>query len=248
VLNVEKYPATTPYLTCQTFNSTAVPKTVGDKKVTSTYVFTKSLKVVDAGVKVQFSGTANTNLNLKLKAPDGTTVVLDKNVGSPSYPLINTTYDDEATVPPTYLLNGVSYQPEPQNRLSALDELNAQGKWKLLIIPNEAGSHGVLNAWSLNLCSGNKPGKPALQSPEDGSSQDKEKVKFNWEDAQATDTYRLLVRQDAKNGATVLDKSGLQESKFAGNLDGGHTYFWRVFSYNSHGKNQSAWNDFVIPP
>ncbi len=151
---------TTGTITCLTYNSTNVPKTIsasGTPLVTSTLTFPHSGNITDINI-TNITGTHNyiSDLTFTLRSPTNTDVVLldqpcdaEKN--------FNIGFDDQTTksagtypCPPT---DGLLYQPN--NFLTALNGANATGTWTLRIKDNYSNDGGTLTAWGLRICVNN---------------------------------------------------------------------------------------------
>ena len=151
---------TTGTITCLTYNSTNVPRTIsasGSPLVTSTLTFPHGGNITDINI-TNITGTHDyiADLTFTIRSPTNTDVVLldqpcdaEKN--------FNIGFDDQTTkyagtypCPPT---DGLLYQPN--NFLTALNGTSATGTWTLRVKDNYAGDGGSLTAWGLRVCVNN---------------------------------------------------------------------------------------------
>jgi subtilisin-like proprotein convertase family protein len=151
-----------------TYESADVPKAVPDVgKIVSTLDVPDSFEIADVDVVVNISHSQNSDLDVYLKAPNGTTVELFTDVGFYTKNFTNTLLDDEAD---TSIKNGSapftgSYQPE--GSLATLDGSDAQGTWQLVVIDDRGKNTGTLNSWGLSIDSAEPP-PPPPPPPESG--------------------------------------------------------------------------------
>lgn len=155
---------TTAPVTCNTTGSSDVGQAIdnsglpfgGTQTITSTLTIGSSGSIADVNVLgIDISHTWVEDLTLILTSPQGTSVTLwDLGCGDFDDMLIS--FDDEGLTngsypcPPT---DGLAYQPD--ELLSAFDGESMQGTWTLTIIDNFTGADfGMLNAWSLEVCTG----------------------------------------------------------------------------------------------
>ena len=143
--------------TCQTFNSTDVPKTIssnGTPTVESLINIPSGGAVSDVNVKkVQGNHNFFGDLEVRLVRPNGPNVLLFKNRCSSYAGNFNIAFDDVTNgafpCPPPQ--NGVAYKPTES--LSAFNGQNAAGDWILRVKDNTSSSGGQLSAFQLELCS-----------------------------------------------------------------------------------------------
>ncbi len=96
-------------------------------------------------------------------------------------------------------------------------------------------------------CSG-APSNVAITSPDD-----KQKVKptqvLVFISTDCADSYRLIVRQDSKQGPRVDQVKGLIFPAYlTTTLQKGHTYYVRARACNANGCTRSPWSSFTIKP
>lgn len=93
-----------------------------------------------------------------------------------------------------------------------------------------------------------KPEAPTLVAPANRKTLAKSRVTLKWNAVNCADTYRVIVKQDSKNGPTVDRKKNVTETQYkTDTLPRGHTYFWRVQARNSSGSTWSVWRKFTLP-
>lgn len=110
--------------------------------------------IVDVNVTIDISHTYNGDVNVYLVAPDGTRVILVRDLGGNSHNFTNTTFDDSATkaitsITPSQAPFTGSYRP--MTPLSELNGLNSAGTWTLEVEDDGPGNQGTLNAWSIDI-------------------------------------------------------------------------------------------------
>lgn len=89
---------------------------------------------------------------------------------------------------------------------------------------------------------------PQLLTPSNGESVGANPPFMDWTDVNGATRYVFNIRQDAKNGTTVvLDKNVLVSEYNPPALDSGHTYFWFVKACNLGGCVKSQVFTFSIP-
>lgn len=91
-----------------------------------------------------------------------------------------------------------------------------------------------------------KPEAATLDTPANQSETTKRKVALDWTGKVCTTKYKILVRQDAKNGPKIVKKTQQTTEYTTPKLAKNHTYFWRVFSCNDVGCKKSGWFSFTV--
>jgi predicted outer membrane repeat protein len=92
-----------------------------------------------------------------------------------------------------------------------------------------------------------KPSSPALVSPAANASVSTAKVPLDWTDTNCATTYKVLVKQDSKQGIKVAKKGGLIASQYTTpKLTKGHIYFWKTWACNAAGCVKSPWAQFNL--
>jgi large repetitive protein len=146
---------TTQNIACSTVASTNVPVTIPTSisTVSSTLNFTTNVSITDVNVlNLQGTHTWINDLRFRLRAPDGTEIILLQNICA-DQDNFNINFDDSGSpyanipCPPT---NGSTYQP--LNALSAFNGKSSQGTWTLFIDDIASGDGGSLSSWSLQIC------------------------------------------------------------------------------------------------
>lgn len=104
----------------------------------------------DLDVRVNIRHTFDGDLEIRLRAPDGTTIALVSNRGGLGQNFVDTDLDDEA---PTAIAAGSapftgSFRPEQP--LSVLDGRNANGTWTLTVVDNARADLGAVDSWRLS--------------------------------------------------------------------------------------------------
>ncbi|MCR4411360.1 MAG: S8 family serine peptidase [Thermoguttaceae bacterium] len=125
--------------------------------VVSSITVPEDVVVGDVNVTLRIAHTNDANLNIYLRAPDGTRVDLIAYRGGNGDDFRGTTLDDQAAVP---IASGVApfagvYRPEKP--LSALQGKLAAGTWKLYVYDRGSSDAGRLESWRLTIVPGQKP-------------------------------------------------------------------------------------------
>ena len=143
----------TETLNCNATESNDTPITISQS---GTAEFVSKINILEDGAisDINIRGLKGnhdyfSDLELILKAPDGTEVVLVKNVCLGSSFNFDMDLDQDAP-------SGILCPPvgvfKPVGNLDALVGKSTQGVWELLINDLESGSGGKINAWSLEFC------------------------------------------------------------------------------------------------
>jgi subtilisin-like proprotein convertase family protein len=152
----DRYTSTHALSGAYVFSSADVPKNIADLKtsVSSMYV-AQSLTIQDINVRFYLTHTWDSDLRIRLRAPDGTLLTLvnyrggsGDNFGSAAQ---YTTLDDEAATP---IGTGTapfvsSFRPETNNELWHLDGKKTRGTWRLEIYDRASLDTGTLRGWQL---------------------------------------------------------------------------------------------------
>ena len=201
---------TTGTITCLTFNSTNVPKTIsasGAPLVTSTLTFPHSGTITDINV-TNITGTHSyvEDLTFTLRSPTNTDVVLlDQPCGD--FTNFNIGFDDQTTkfagtypCPPT---DGLLYQPN--NFLTAMNGVNANGTWTLRVKDNYSGDGGTLTAWGLRICVNNIV--IPVEMVDFKATPLKNKIQLNWQTATERNNAGFEIQRstDPLSNFTTLD-------------------------------------------
>jgi|GEM_PF-3488586 len=143
---------------CQTLmNSTVLPVGPDSGTITNSIInVPDSFTVRDINVTLNINHTWVADLEIFLIAPDGITIVeLTTDNGGSGDNLVNTVFDDDATL---LIVNITSadapftnrYQPE--GSLATFNGLQSNGNWTLRITDDSDGDSGSLINWSLEIC------------------------------------------------------------------------------------------------
>jgi PKD repeat protein len=140
--------------TAQSSNATDVPKAIPDGSTTgatSSITVTGSGRVADLNVTIgRIDHTWLGDLKIELTGPDGTTVMLADRPGgyaNGDNNMINTVFDDEASVPLSAGAAPYTGTFKPAGRLSVFDGKPLQGTWTLKVVDDSSGDSGSIVAW-----------------------------------------------------------------------------------------------------
>ena len=127
-----------------------VPQAIADlETITSSITIDESFPIADVDLQLDITHTYVADLDVYLIAPNGTRIKLFTDVGAGGENFSVTVLDDEAD---TAIGDGAApfngrYQP--QQPLSAVDGLDAQGTWTLEISDDGMLDRGTLNSWAM---------------------------------------------------------------------------------------------------
>jgi len=149
--------------TCSTFQSTDIPKSIPDANtagVVSTINVPSNFLISDVNVSLDITHSWLWDLQIYLKAPNGTEVLIyDRTCGSSGQQRqnINATFDDDvSTVICNNSVPAISGSTKPTNLLSLFNGSSSLGNWQLKVIDNSHGDLGTINNWSIELCQTNQ--------------------------------------------------------------------------------------------
>ena len=108
--------------------------------------------ITDVNVTINITHGRDADLDVFLMSPDGLQVALTMGNGGLGQNYINTTFDDEASMPISVGIAPFTGSYIPNQNLSVFDGLATQGDWTLSIIDNVNGYGGTLTSWDLSLC------------------------------------------------------------------------------------------------
>ncbi len=148
---------TTANITCTTFASTDVPKTIsatGTPTVTSVLPIAVSGTITDVNlVNLNITHTWINDLVVKIKSPATTERTMINRICNDQNNII-TNFDDEAVLLYTDLpcppIQNLFYKPF--QTLAQFDNQNINGTWTLTINDLANNDGGTLNSWGLNVC------------------------------------------------------------------------------------------------
>ncbi|MGV3461471.1 MAG: reprolysin-like metallopeptidase [Flavobacterium sp.] len=136
---------------CNTYTSTpavAIPDGATGYSQSAVIVPAGGL-ISDVNVGVNLTHTAVGNLRLQIQSPTGTTVQLwQQQCGNNDN--MNLTFDDSGF---DVLCSSLSGPRKPASPLSGLTGQSSDGAWQLRYGDFIAGNTGILNSWSVNICS-----------------------------------------------------------------------------------------------
>jgi len=132
------------------YPSDDVPQPITDRStVTSTLIVTESFPIADLDVKIDVTHSYDADLDVYLIAPDGTRIELFTDVGGSGDDFTTTVLDDEADTAITDGESPFAGRFRPEEALSLLDGLDAQGTWTLEVTDDNTLDPGTLNAWGI---------------------------------------------------------------------------------------------------
>ncbi len=140
---------------CQTETNSTV-QAIGPNAgtvTTSIINFTDDFTISDVNVTLDITHSWDSDLDVKLIAPDGITeVILFEDIGSSGDNFTDTVLDDEAGTAITAGSAPFTGTFRPQGNLSDFDGMSSAGNWTLSITDDTNGDGGTLNSWDLQLC------------------------------------------------------------------------------------------------
>ncbi|MFZ2487173.1 MAG: M4 family metallopeptidase [Anaerolineae bacterium] len=153
---------------CTTYASSDLPKSITDlASATSTVAVAAGGTVSDVNLTIgNLTHTYDADLDIYLRHPDGTEILLSDDNGGSGDNYVNTVFDDEAS---TAITAGAapftgSYRPEAV--LSGFDGKAASGTWTLRVYDDANTDTGQLTAWSVTVCtSGGATATPTAVPP-----------------------------------------------------------------------------------
>ena len=132
------------------YSSTDVPKEIPDLgTTTSTLVIGDKGSIVDLDVELDINHLWDEDLDVFLRAPDGTLVELFTDVGGWGENFNDTILDDESSLSITEASAPFTGSFRPEGDLSVLDGKSITGTWTLKVTDDSGTLSGTLNSWSL---------------------------------------------------------------------------------------------------
>lgn len=192
---------------CTTYAATDVPKNIPDNDlagVVSSLQINDNFTISDIEVSLDISHTWLWDIQVLLKSPEGTEVIVyDRSCGGSGIRRrdIDAVFDDDApalacdnAVP---AVSGISL---PAQLLSAFKNENVNGTWELKVIDYSGGDTGTVNDWSLKLC----------ETKLTVSTDEFELANFNMFPNPAEDAVNIAFRTDTLNAVSIsiYDLSG----------------------------------------
>jgi subtilisin-like proprotein convertase family protein len=151
---------------CQTFSNNSVAP-ISDNDITEFPVSVNNLISIDTtnfgleSVVINISHPDDLELSIQLKSPDGTTILLAKNIQGSGFS--NTVFDAKSADFIDFANGPDNKNFRPLNDLAILNNgQTGNGTWKLIVTDNKTGNTGTINSVALNF--GNAPAKPLLYS------------------------------------------------------------------------------------
>jgi subtilisin-like proprotein convertase family protein len=133
-----------------TYDSTDVPKAIPDlSSATSSLTVPATGVVLDVDVGVSITHTFDGDLVLVLIGPTGKQILLANSVGVDGVNFTGTVFDDEAATSITSGAAPFTGRFQPQQPLSRLDGVPADGTWTLEVLDQGLGNIGTIDAWSV---------------------------------------------------------------------------------------------------
>lgn len=142
---------------CNVYPGTDTPKPIPATGTSglmdpSAIVVTDALEITDVNVTIDLTHSWNSDLDITLVGPDGTTVDLSSDNGGSSDNYAGTVFDDDAADPITSGTGPFSGSFSPEQPLSVFNGTGASGTWTLEIVDDTGGDSGNLSSWSLEIC------------------------------------------------------------------------------------------------
>lgn len=222
---------------CLLLNGTNLPITVNNNEMESEINIARSGNVTDVDVLgINMTHTWVGDMTFSLEGPDGTTVELFSSMCGSSDNINLSIDSDSGNVVNCPLNNGQKSRPENQS-LTAFNNKQLNGIWKLIFSDDDAADPGTLNAWSLRVCSNNLGALPVEWLAFNAILQ-KEDVLLNWSTAIEENNAGFEIQRKAiyekdfrpigwldasttpsvQNNYQYLDK----------NVEAGLTYYYRL--------------------
>lgn len=139
---------------CTTYTSADVPRSIQDKQsVGSTLAVPDAFTLTDVDATIgRIDHTYDADLDIYLRHPDATEIMLSTDNGGSGDNYVDTTFDDEAAAVITAGAAPFTGRYRPEGLLRGFDGKAAAGTWTLRIYDDGAGDTGTLSAWRLTLC------------------------------------------------------------------------------------------------
>lgn len=167
----DQYVGSFSLFTTYTFTNTPTNTPIKDlATTTSTLTINQNINIKDLNIQISLNHTALSDLVITLRSPTGQIITLFNKRGGLNDNLVNTLFDDQATIAignASYPFTG-SFRPE--SLLSALNDKNAKGTWTLSITDTAGGDVGKLISWKLIMVSNTKLGSTTNLASTSGGS------------------------------------------------------------------------------
>ena len=167
----DQYVGSFSLFTTYTFTNTPTNTPIKDlATTTSTLTINQNINIKDLNIQISLNHTALSDLVITLRSPTGQVITLFNKRGGLNDNLVNTLFDDQATIAignASYPFTG-SFRPE--SLLSAWNDKNAKGTWTLSITDSAGGDVGKLISWKLIMVSNTKLGSTTNLASTSGGS------------------------------------------------------------------------------
>ena len=112
--------------------------------------------IADLNVGLDITHTYDSDLEVSLISPEGTSIVLFSRVGQSGDDFTGTVLDDDDEDAPSIINGAAPFTGtfKPDGDLTAFNGENANGTWKLRIVDMEQDDVGAVNRWSLTIDNG----------------------------------------------------------------------------------------------
>ncbi len=195
--------------------------------------------ISDLNVRLTLSHTRDSNLILQLVTPWGDTLDLSRQNGGDGDHYIETVFDDEAAL---YINQGTapftgSFQP--QEALSAVDGLNAQGTWKIVVSDRGRSHQGYLECVCLEFDYDVILNVDLLTFDARAITGG---IELNWSTASESNNEYYEIERDGEiinrieGAGTVATPSNY--SYLDRNISAGHAYHYRLYSIETGGSRE----------
>ncbi|HNQ90946.1 MAG TPA: Ig-like domain-containing protein [Verrucomicrobiota bacterium] len=132
--------------------SHSTPQAIPDRgTVLSTIVISDAYAIRDINVQLNITHTRDSDLQVFLRAPDGTVIELFRNVGGSGQNFTGTVLDDEAGTLISAGTAPFAGTYRPTGDLSQLEGKSVTGTWTLEIRDTAKKQTGTLNGWSITI-------------------------------------------------------------------------------------------------
>ncbi len=152
----DAYKFTTGQISCLATASANIPITIsasGTPTINSTLNITNGGIISDVNITMNVTHTYINDLTATLISPSGTQVQLyARPCTDTAIQNINASFDDAGIAVVCGTNPGISGTVQPKSALSVFNGLNSTGTWTLKIADAFNQDGGILNSWSLNIC------------------------------------------------------------------------------------------------
>lgn len=171
--------------------------------------------ITDVNVTINIAHTWNSDLEINLTSPDGTTVLLSDRNGGSGNNYTNTIFDDASGTAITSGSAPFAGTYRPEGNLTDFNGEDPSGTWTLSIADRANGDTGILNSFSIEVCTSGTVDQPPvltvtgnqLYCP--GASQPiVETVSITDPDDTTTDAIYIQISSGYINGEDVLTLTG----------------------------------------